>query len=115
MHFTRKEIALLCLVVCLIIFYASSPCLKIQVTPFGFQQLKGLGLSSAKSDLKHIFKEMCCWYTRLWTNCSGIKTSTLKGVQFTSIPTSQVLWIQTILMDLCFIRGNISGWHNNSG
>ncbi len=46
-------------------FHPSSPCLKFQVTSFGLQQLKGLGLSSTKSDLKHVFEEICCWTTRL--------------------------------------------------
>lgn len=44
-------------------FYPWSDCLIIQVTSLG--RFKGPSLSSVKSDLEHVFEEMCCWSTSL--------------------------------------------------
>lgn len=89
----------------LIYFYGSNPCLQIQVTMFRFQQLKGLGLSSAKSDLKHDFEEICCWSTRL---CGQIAVASrpprLRVFSLLQFPVACAVNTDNANGPLCFIR-----------
>lgn len=109
---------LLCLVFIsyhLIHFHPSSPCLKFQVTSFGLQQLKGLGLSSTKSDLKHVFEEICCWTTRL---CGQIALAS-KPPHLRVCSLLLFLLVCAVNTDnangpQCFIRENMSGWQKNT-